>query len=148
TAAAVPLALLALLGSITVRYGNESFEQVRPADLNAVQWVYSHSQPGDTLIALTPNLPWRYRDIETYDYVGPIGVPTTLKEILALAPGHGAHDGYLIVTPGEDAYGKLWYGLSDDWVQRLTDQLRFTQRATVVYRADGATIYRLRGTAA
>src|SRR5205814_488977 len=37
TAKAVPLALLALLGSITVRYGNESFEQVRPADLHAVQ---------------------------------------------------------------------------------------------------------------
>jgi hypothetical protein len=137
------VSMIAIVGSVTIRYGNEKFEQVRPADLHAVQWVYDHARPDDTLIALTPNLPWRYRDINRYDYEQPNEPPTTAKAVLAIAehasPGR---DAYLIVTPGEEAYGQVWYQYGDDWIRRLTAQLRDSPGVRAVYRREGATVYR------
>src|SRR5699024_5682221 len=58
----------AAAASVEIRYGNERFERVSEQSLAAVQWMYRHARPGDALVEVAPTSPWRYRDVERFDY--------------------------------------------------------------------------------
>ncbi|WP_406068736.1 hypothetical protein [Micromonospora sp. NBC_01638] len=94
-----------LIGAFFVaRYGNDAFEQVRPADHRAVEWLYAHAPAGVSFVSVTSNVPWRAQGIERYRYrplgedLGPTTVTAIEEEMRRKVPLH-----YLIgrrVTPG------------------------------------------------
>jgi hypothetical protein len=56
--AAAALALVPLF--VLTRYGNESFEQVRPNEIEALRTLYRIAPPGSELVSPTSQVPWQF----------------------------------------------------------------------------------------
>jgi hypothetical protein len=118
------LAIVLVAGVVVARYGNEAFEQMRPADVRVVQAAYQIAPPGATLITLTESVPWRSRDIERYeyDYASPIPLDAQQLPLLLAQMRAVKRRAYLILTNSQWDELRYYHGLSPqrlDEVQRL-----------------------------
>jgi hypothetical protein len=134
---------LGLTGTFFVaRYGNESFERVLPSDAQAVNWLYDNATPGATFVAVTANVPWRFREVEQYQYLplyadlGPDNLPAI--EAAMQANPRGA---YLILTKGQYVMAEVFYGRQPGWGERIEQQVVASGRFQPIYSRDGATIF-------
>jgi hypothetical protein len=141
--ACVALLSVTLTGAFFVaRYGNESFERVRPADVRAVEWLYANAAPGATFVALTSNVPWRSRDLEQYRYT-PLGEdlgPGSLPAIEAAMEAN-PRGAYLILTEGQYAMGVAFYGKPPGWGEEVERQVAASSHFRQVYSREGAEIF-------
>jgi hypothetical protein len=124
------------------RYGNESFEQVRPADLRAVGWLYDNATPGVSFVALTSDVPWRYRDLEQYRHV-PLGQDLGPDSVTAIEAAMEANPrgAYLIMTEGQYVFGEAFLGKPHGWGPLIERQIIESGRFRLVYERDGAKIF-------
>jgi hypothetical protein len=143
TAVLAGLLTLGLIGAFYVtRYGNEDFEQVRPADVAAVDWLYRQAPLGSTLVAVTSNVPWRFEKVEQYQYtplsddLGPQELNVIEREMAA-----NPHGAFLIMSKGQNVYAESFFGRPIGWGERLEGQLLRSPRFRLVYRNAGATIF-------
>jgi hypothetical protein len=143
TAVLAGLLTLGLIGAFYVtRYGNEDFEQVRPADVDAVNWLYRRAPPGSTLVAVTSNVPWRFAKVEQYEYtpltddLGPQELSVIEHEMAANPRG-----GFLIMSEGENVYAESFFGRPSGWGEGLEQQLLRSARFRLVYQNAGAKIF-------
>jgi hypothetical protein len=146
-----PVLAAALAGLLTIaftgafflaRYGNESFEQVRPADLRAVEWLYDNTTPGVTFVAITSNVPWRSRDIEQYRYT-PLGEDLGPDSVTAIQAAMEANPrgAYLIMTEGQYVFGEVFLGKPRGWGPAVEREVVGSGLFRQVYGRDGAKIF-------
>lgn len=152
---AVPAVLFCIVAGLftpawlIARYGNERFDRVSTADLQAVQYTYAHAPLGSTLLSLFPQLPWRYQDVNTNQYIyqtvqNSADPPTTAAlEVLAADYGLGEHPVYLIVTRGQEAAGEALDSLKPGWEYAMAQNLVSSGEATVLYTNSDAAVLRL-----
>jgi hypothetical protein len=145
TATVVGLLAVALSGAFLIaRYGNESFERVRPADLAAVDWLYANAPAGSSLVAATSNVPWRSRDIERYRYeplnaaLGPAPVPVIEARMRANPRG-----AYLLLTRGQYVYAETFLGEPPGWGAALERDVLRSGRFRMVYANAEAKVFLL-----
>jgi hypothetical protein len=134
---------LVLIGAFFVgRYGNEAFEQVRPADHRAVEWLYAHAPAGVSFVSVTSNVPWRAQGIERYRYrpigedLGPTTV-TAIEEEMRRNP-KGA---YLVMTKGQYVFAESFLGKPRGWGPDLERQIVDSGKFRLVYTNPEARIY-------
>jgi hypothetical protein len=147
TAVAAALLSVILTGAFFVaRYGNESFEQVRPADVQAVGWLYAHAPAGSSLVAITSNVPWRSQGVERYQFrplgndLGPTAVPAIEAEMRRNPDG-----AYLILTEGQFVYAESYLGEPPGWGENIEHQVIASGEFRLVYANQEARIYVLVG---
>jgi hypothetical protein len=135
SAAAAALLSAALIGSFYVtRYGNEVFEQVRPADVEAITWLYERAPRRSTFVAITSNVPWRFRAVEQYTYtplsddLGPQELKAIEREMRANPRG-----AFLIMSKAQYVYAESFYGRPSGWGRRLERQVIRSGRFRVIY---------------
>jgi O-antigen/teichoic acid export membrane protein len=141
-------------GFLFVRFGNENFEQVRPADVHAfdtmlretphnvinVVWL---ADPADNA-GYFPMMPWGARDMEHFDYsavrapLDPSNVNDIVKALLD-RPG-----GYFVTTRGNEAYNHFNYGLPASYAYRMRTALAASPQLRPVSVNAEAAIYALR----
>jgi hypothetical protein len=133
----------ALIGAFFVaRYGNEAFEQVRPADVQAVRWLYAHAPAGTSLVSVTSNVPWRAQSVERYEY-RPAGEdlgPTTLSNVEE-EMRRNPHGAYLILTKGQYVFAQSFLGKPPGWGEDLERQIVDSGRFQLVYANTEARVY-------
>ncbi|WP_200210971.1 hypothetical protein [Micromonospora coerulea] len=134
---------IVLIGAFFVaRYGNEAFEQVRPADHRAVEWLYAHAPAGVSFVSVTSNVPWRAQGIERYRYrpigedLGPTTV-TAIDEEMRRNP-KGA---YLIMTKGQYVFAESFLGKPQGWGPDLEREVVDSGQFRLVYTNPEARIY-------
>ncbi len=140
--AAVAVSAACTAAFFVARYGNESFEQVRPNDVQAVDWLYAHARPGATLVAITSNVPWRSRHIERYAS-RPLGLdlgPSTLPAI-EQEMRRGGGGSYLVLSQGQFVFAESYLGMPAGWGEQLELQVRRSGRFRLVYANPDASIY-------
>jgi hypothetical protein len=154
--AASMFALLMTFGFLTVRYGNEAYEQVHPSDVKAfdiplrktngavgVVW-YSADDP--TAVGGEPVMPWSYRSWERFTRT-PVVVnrtnPADITRILTLMKAQGP-GGYFITTRSHEQYQHLNSGLSADYGTKLRAALAASPEIQVVFADRDAAVYALR----
>lgn len=157
-AAASVFALLLTFGFVTVRYGNEEFEQVHPGDVKAfdtmlretprsraidVVWM---STQDPNLTGGTPVMPWGYRDFErqAFSFVlpsrdGPTDVAPIVQALRAAGP-----NGYFVTTRGNEDYQVLQGGLAPGYSSVMRRSLSASPLIRVVYSDPYAGVYALR----
>jgi hypothetical protein len=143
TAALAGLLTVMLIGAFYVtRYGNESFEQVRPADVDAVDWLYRRAPPGSTLVAITSNVPWRFEKIEQYKYTpltddfGPQELDTIEHEMASNPRG-----AFLITSKAQNVYAESYFGRPAGWGERVERQLLRSPRFRLVFANAEAKVF-------
>ncbi|MEU2772243.1 lipopolysaccharide biosynthesis protein [Streptomyces sp. NPDC007162] len=151
--AALLAGLLLMGGFLVARWGNESFERVRPGEVAAMDYVYAHDRPtvrllwlsNDTVNDVTPAIPWGARDMERVDYV-PTLAPTdpVLVSSLVKALRDAGPNSYLMVNRGQVTYLRMDAGYSATWAGRLIQNLDDRQELKKVLVNDDVTMYALR----
>jgi hypothetical protein len=141
--AATLLAVVPVFG--IARYGNEAFEQVRSGEVSAVRRLFEVAEPGASIVAVTPLLPWRFERYADYQYV--------IADLSVFADAHtptiaadlpyNPQGTYLVVTAGQIAQAEIYYGLGAGWGDRLRAALAASGAFEVVVRNRDAVIYRL-----
>ncbi|MFU8874024.1 hypothetical protein [Micromonospora sp. SL4-19] len=145
----VPAALMAgalstvLIGAFFVaRYGNDAFEQVRPGDHQAVDWLYAHAPAGVSLVSVTSNVPWRAQGVERYKYL-PLGQdlgPTTAIAIEAEMRGN-PKGAYLIITKGQFVFAETFLGKPRGWGEAVEREVVDSGDFKLVYSNPEARVY-------
>ncbi|HWD07544.1 MAG TPA: hypothetical protein VHA57_00480 [Actinomycetota bacterium] len=134
---------------LIARYGNERFDRVSSGDLAAVDYVYQHAPPHSVLLALFPQLPWRYQAVNEYDYedVQNTADPPSIKALEGLAADSGLGEAntrfYLILTQGQEAAGEALDSLKAGWEYQLGQTLVDQGLATVLYQYQGGVVLQL-----
>jgi hypothetical protein len=122
----LPIAALVALVVIfpLARWGNERFEAVTRADLRALDWAYAHAPAGSTFVALSPLLPWGYRNLSGYHLTPSANefILATEGSVTSLLAKNGKPT-LVIVTRGQQAYGEEIYGLKKGWAFELEKTL-------------------------
>ncbi|MFD4505777.1 lipopolysaccharide biosynthesis protein [Streptomyces sp. NPDC058457] len=151
--AALMAGLLLMGGFLVARWGNESFERVRPGEVAAMDYVYAHDKPtvrllwlsNDTVNDVTPAIPWGAKDMERVDYL-PTLAPTdpVLVSSLVKALKDAGPNSYLMINRSQVTYLQMDAGYSATWESRLIQNLDDRQDLTKVLVNDDATVYALR----
>ncbi|ATL26618.1 lipopolysaccharide biosynthesis protein [Streptomyces formicae] len=151
--AALMAGLVLMGGFLVSRWGNESFERIRPGEVSAMEYVYAHDDPtvrllwmsDDTVNNVTPAMPWGTRDMEKVEYV-PTLAPTdpVLVSGLVKALKDAGPQSYLMINRSQSVYLQLDAGYARTWEPRLLHNLDDRQELEKVFTNDDATIYALR----
>ncbi|MGW2823422.1 lipopolysaccharide biosynthesis protein [Streptomyces sp. NPDC001443] len=152
--AAALLAGLVLMGGFLVaRWGNESFERIRPGEVAAMDYVYAHDDPtvrllwlsNDTENNVTPAMPWGTKDMEKVQYVPTLApADPVLVSGLVEALEEAGPNSYLMVNRSQVVYLELDVGYSTYWEPRLLANLDGRPELRKVLVNDDVTMYALR----
>ncbi|RZB20499.1 lipopolysaccharide biosynthesis protein [Streptomyces sp. F001] len=150
--AALMAGLVLMGGFLVARWGNETFERVRPGEVAAMEYVYAHDDPSvrllwlsdDPLETVTPALPWGARDMEKVQYV-PTQAPTdpVLVSGLVKALKDAGPNSYLMINRSQVTFLRMDVGYSATWEPRLIQNLDRRPELRKVYINDDVTIYSL-----
>ncbi|MES4906985.1 MULTISPECIES: polysaccharide biosynthesis C-terminal domain-containing protein [unclassified Streptomyces] len=150
--AALLAGLVLMFGFLVARWGNETFERVRPGEVAAMEYVYAHDKPtvrvlwlsNDTVNDVTPAMPWGDRDMERVSYL-PTLAPRdpVLVDGLVEALREAGPDSYLMVGRGQSVYLRLDSGYSASWERRLLRSLDRQPELRRVLSNDDAALYEL-----
>nr|WP_238545718.1 MULTISPECIES: lipopolysaccharide biosynthesis protein [Streptomyces] len=150
--AALMAGLVLMFGFLVARWGNETFERVRPGEVAAMEYVYAHDKPtvrvlwlsNDTVNNVTPAMPWGDRDMERVSYL-PTLAPRdpVLVDGLVEALHEAGPNSYLMVGRGQSVYLRLDSGYSAGWERRLLRSLDRRPELRRVLSNDDAALYEL-----
>jgi hypothetical protein len=144
--------MLLLGGFLLARYGNEAYEQMRPQEYAAAEFV--DQQPGPSMVlfptetraaASTPFLPISYRDIERVR-VAPVTMtpdPEDIQSVITRMRDQ-ATTPYLLVTRGQLDFLVISGGYPPGWGERFTAALDRAPELTVLGADPDARLYALR----
>ncbi|MFF4531011.1 lipopolysaccharide biosynthesis protein [Streptomyces sp. NPDC001407] len=151
--AALVAGLVLVFGFLVARWGNESFERVRPGEVAAMDYVYAHDEPtahllwmsNDTVKNVTPAMPWGSRDMERvlYDPTLAPRDPARVDDLVAALRKAGPR-AYLMVDRGQSVYLQLDSGYAPDWDARVRHTLDGRPELRRVLSNDDAVLYELK----
>ncbi|MEW2356187.1 hypothetical protein [Spirillospora sp. NPDC029432] len=155
-AAASVFGLLLAGGFLSVRYGNERYEQVRPSDVKAydtmlrehkgavgVVWL---SAEDPNLTGGTPVMPWSYRSWERFTYTPVIANrndPADVRQIVQRMKEQGP-GGFFVTTRSHEDFQVLTAGLAPDYGARLRRAMAAHPEIRTVSANRDAAVYRLK----
>jgi hypothetical protein len=132
---------------VLTRFGNESYEQVRPREVAAVRQLYQLAPLGSTLVTATTQVPWRFEHAADYDYVRPRDPEGFLRgdlgAIRQLVPEKSQSDPgtYLLLTTGQEVYAYQAQGASPNWLRKVEPMLTPANGYRLLLRNRDASVY-------
>lgn len=154
-AAAAPAAtavacLLLLAGFLFARYGNERADYITYNEINAVAEVYRIAPPHSLLLQGWTGTPWRYQDLEQYDYfplypgysdAGAIQAHY-IGGIVNVASRTEYPAAFVIFTRSQKAQAQMFYGVPPSALDGVEDALLRSGKFVLVYRNADADVLR------
>lgn len=151
--AALMAGLVLMGGFLVARWGNESYERVRPGEVAAMEYLTRHDSPTaralwldtDPPSVLSPNLPWRVtKDMERTVYK-PVVSPRDPEKAGPLVRGleDAGPNSYLVLTRGSAKYLQLTADYPENWYDRAIAALDQRPDVTKVVAKPDAAVYRL-----
>jgi hypothetical protein len=162
TGALIGVSCALLLGFLFVRYGNERMDFYTQHELAALEYLYEVAAPfadaakgsddrqRPLVLAVSYNMPWRYRDYERYQFrdLTPMGRGVASPEgqsdtdrLFALMDERRSAGAFLILTRSEGAELQMMKGLPEEVVQELRGDLVRSGLFRIVYENPDATIF-------
>ncbi|MGK5730160.1 lipopolysaccharide biosynthesis protein [Streptomyces sp. URMC 124] len=151
--AALVAGLVLVFGFLVARWGNESFERVRPGEVAAMDFVYAHDKPTVRLLWMssdpsknvTPAMPWGAKDMERVHYDAMLAPrdPARVDDLVTALRKAGPR-AYLMVNRGQSVYLELDAGYAADWDGRMRRTLDGRPELRRVLVNDDAVLYELK----
>jgi hypothetical protein len=138
-ALAVTFALLSGTGlaTVTARGGNDAYTSISRADVAAMDYVYRHVKPAQSVAALFSDVPIGFDDVGAIPqrYFDNCPDMTDMAGcVLAARPD------YLVITPSQDNQGRIFYGLRPGWTGGVVRTLQATGLYRQVFDEDGSLV--------
>ena len=109
--------LIATLGTVITRGGNDAYESYTNGEFAAVNYTYNHITPGETLGLVNPNLPFGYRDVGVINFFFADGF-TVLPRVRAKAFARN-HAAWIILSQSQESWGVNVAGYPVAWEANL-----------------------------
>jgi hypothetical protein len=140
--------LLLLAGFMLARYGNERADYVTSSEANAVAYLYQVAPPHSLLLEGWIGTPWRYEDLELYDYAqvysGQNGASALqehrIKGIFDMASNSRYPAVYVIFSRSQKAQAQMFAGVSPAAFDVVQDALLASGRFELIYQNPDAEI--------
>jgi hypothetical protein len=133
---------------VLTRFGNESYEQVRPREVTAVRALYQIAPLGSTLVSPTTQVPWRFTHAADYDYERPRdpegfrkGDREAVRQLVTDSSQNNSPGTYLLVTTGQQVYASEAQGEPPDWFRRVQPLLTPANGYRLLLRNPDALVY-------
>ncbi|WP_345439000.1 hypothetical protein [Actinoallomurus vinaceus] len=141
-------------GFLFVRFGNETFEQVRPGEVRAFEAMLRQTPTGviNVVWQADPNddagyfpmMPWGARAMERFDYTA-VRATANPSDISGIIAALGARPGgYFVTTRANEAYNHYNYGLPAGYADRMRATLAAAPQLRPVFLDGDAAVYALR----
>lgn len=148
TAALLAVALPPLF--LLMRYGNESFEQVRPDEVRAIEAIYEMAPLGSNIVSPVSQVPWRFIYAADHRYKRPADPQGFLAGDVAalrnLVDDKEAPMTYLVVTTGQRVYATEAFGEPAGWFEDVVQpKLTADNGYRLVYSNPSALVYEFVG---
>ncbi len=140
--------LLLLAGFLFARYGNERADYITHDEFTAVSHLYSIAPPGSLLLQGWTGTPWRYTDLEKYDYF-PLypgyGDAAAIRAhyiggIINIASRQQYPESYVIFTRSQKAQAQMFYGVPPAALEAVEQALLASGKFTLIYSNPDADI--------
>ncbi|WP_432588977.1 lipopolysaccharide biosynthesis protein [Streptomyces sp. HD1123-B1] len=151
--AALLAGLTLMSGFLVARWGNETFERVRPGEVAAMEYLYAHDRPtvrvlwmsNDTVNNVTPAMPWGERDMERVNYVPTLApLDPSRVDSLVRALREAGPRSYLMLGRGQSVYLHMDSGYPADWQRRLERSLDGRPELRRVLSNEDTSLYELK----
>jgi hypothetical protein len=140
-----------LAGFVFARYGNERIDYFTAAEVQAVQYLYRTAPSGSLLLAVTPDLPWKFEGYASYKYRTVLSLKSSgtgsdelLRGVLGEMRAKPWPGAYIIISRSQRAYVDAFGSLPPGDLERLELGLRRSPAIQLVYQSQDATIFSLR----
>ncbi len=147
TAAIAGTSILLLIGFLFTRYGNERMDYMTNAEVGGVHYLYSIAPPNSLLLDGSDGTPWKFQDLEKYDYktliqILPDAVATkNVDAIVRYIQSENSPNVYLIFTRSQKAAFDSTSGLPPGTLDQLEDALLTSGKFKLVYSNPDAQIF-------
>jgi hypothetical protein len=156
--AAIAGTLLALTaGFLVARYGNERLDAFTRDQVRAVDTVYANAKPSSVILAGSEDLPWDFKDYETYSLDKVIDLPAwkdadgsrrsvdrLLAAITAKMRASRGSGAFLILTSSEVGQTDLVGSAPRGTLTRLWQRVESSGRFRAIYSSPTADVFVLR----
>jgi hypothetical protein len=144
-AALIAVTVLLLAGFQITRYGNERADYFPTTEWQAVEVLYEHANARSLILAVTNDLPWRYREYTEHRYsvVDRYVRDGDLTGLLSEATAQPYEDVFLIVTTGQYAGAQLFLGMEPSQIDMFLGQMEASGAFTPIYRNADAILYQM-----
>jgi hypothetical protein len=140
--------LLLLGGFMFARYGNERADYTTDSEASAIAYLYQIAPPHSLLLEGWTGTPWRYEDLELYDYVqlytspnGAAGLQEhSIRGILDLASNTRYPAVYVIFSRSQKAQAQMFASVSPAAFDAVQDALLASGRFELIYQNPDAEI--------
>lgn len=148
TAATSTACLLLLACFLFARYGNERADVITYNEVNAVSYLYSIAPPHSQLLAGWSGTPWRYQDLELYDYSSLYPQANgadllrahDIQGILRASSNTRFAGTYVIITRSQMMQAEMFDGVAPSALTTVEQQLLASGRFARVYSNPDAVI--------
>ncbi len=148
-AALAAVTVLLLAGFQFTRYGNEKADYFSPAEWEASEVLYDDAGGRSLIMAVTNDLPWRYREYADHKYVviDSYVRRDDLAGLLEWMTEPQYQDSYVIVTTGQYAGAEIFLGMTDEQINHFLGEMLASGKFDILYQNEDAVIYRLKAEA-
>jgi hypothetical protein len=135
---------LICLGSVTARGGNDAFLGVKQADADAMNFVYTHAEDGESVVGLTWHFPFRTQRLGTISQLSAEELkgaqrPCTVLETMPQCLVDNDVE-YVVITPQQDNAGVILNGFPPGWTYAVAQRLESGHGYQVVFASDGRIV--------
>jgi hypothetical protein len=126
--------------TITARGGNDAYSSMSTADLTLVQTAYNMASSGQEILSLTDDVPLysnRVGDVKQGS-LSTLVSGSTLSD--AAAEVLQENPDYVVVTPSQEQYGRIYEGLSPGWTDTVIKKLVDSGEYRIVLSDNGSTL--------
>jgi hypothetical protein len=111
------------MGFLFSRYGNENMDYKTPEEIDGIRTLYEFAEPGALLIALRPNVAWRFEDYETYHYrIADDALTNNDPAAIAELVRDYNSPAYVVITRTQRASAEMFLDInSDRWAKFQAD---------------------------
>jgi hypothetical protein len=132
------------LGTVVARGGNDAFLGVTQADLDALNFVYSHAENGDSMAGLTSDLPFRTQRLGQVDQLSAEGLQSPQRPCQTVSdiPPCLADDSvdYVVITPEQDNAGRILSGFPSGWTNTIAQKLVARHGYRIVFEENNRVV--------
>ncbi|WP_417310428.1 hypothetical protein [Devosia sp.] len=148
------LVLIALVpGFILANNGKDQQYWFSTSEIEAANWLYTNSTPGQLLIEGSRNYPSQFRNYENFIYVPLVDELPEIEEPLVSAPdvmlarwlSESEHGGYIIITDSQKALFDSLGVLPPGGLQRIETALLASPLLKLAYSTRDTSIFTLAG---
>jgi len=140
------LTIALIPGFLVARWGNELSEMVTPGEIAGMNALYRVAPPGSTIVSITPQVTWQYKDVGQYQYAPNNLVEFAFGSVSSITAQMANPRGdYVIITASQLEYSQEAYGLPPNWGTGVERKLNASHMFRLLYSNSTAKVYKYTG---